>query len=676
MSKIKNSTYPKPRDWDAKVFSMPNIPRGNGFPETLQLILISLLANTPFNTVIKVEGSNSNKTLEDLCVRLRPSGFVRKAEGIWQVTPNAKTWLESEDNLYLSALLNANIRFYSEILVALKSNPKQISELQEIAKKEYNLNWKTKSEILARLNWLKDLGLVAYEDFTYLYSITNLGKKHLEELEYVLPEDLVSSIDTTKGEEKLPVSDWAIDMCDLSSQELNIRKTSIGYFPGSLSSVHDTVSDYLLMMSNPTDISKIVNYSIETYGIKDTSTKSLLSNLNYLGFIERKSRTHYKTTELGEKITAHNYELNFACCIHNKYSFTFEILFELLEKDLDSKQLAVISKVSYGFPSENKSEINKRLTILRNARLIQEFGINAYCLTERGKAFCDKLKQFGYQKIDQNKNETEISDNQINTDLDEYLNEIRLSSRDSSDPDRFEKALREGFSLLGFKAEWLGGSGKTDILLQAPTAPRYAYSVAIDAKSTYSGCVTEGQINFDTLTDHKLKHKANFSVVVGHEFQGERLIDRAEKHKVTLIDIERLETLIRWHEEVPLKSDAYKKIFMQQGIVDLEVIKEDRNKVIREGKLLKAIMQCLSNESNDPVTEGIIQPREIYHLLKHHEKFEPAPTLEEIKFMLEFLSSPLIACVSSTKEGYFALGSLTDAKQKFDFYLKACSTAN
>ncbi|CAM2894791.1 hypothetical protein PALA104618_08125 [Paenibacillus larvae] len=84
-------------------------------------------------------------------------------------------------------------------------------------------------------------------------------------------------------------------------------------------------------------------------------------------------------------------------------------------------------------------------------------------------------------------------------------------------------------------------------------------------------------------------------------------------------------------------------------------------------------MKCLSEESDDPLTEGIMQPKEIYLLLKNQSIFKTLPTIDEIKQMLEFLSSPLIGCIGITKEGYYALGSLIDAAQKFDFYLKACT---
>ncbi|WP_321433628.1 hypothetical protein [Trichococcus flocculiformis] len=675
MAEVDFKEYPVIRSWETKVSAMPNIPRGeNGFQETLKYILTALKNKTPVNTQINIEGSRSNNTLEQLYIRLRPSGFVKKLITGWELSEEADKWLKLDNNLYLAAMLTANIRYFSEILAILKQSSATSRVIQDIASNEYKLSWKTKSEIHARLNWLKDLGLIEFEDFSLKYSITDLGKYFLTEIGYVKSEELKSFIDQTLAEREVPISSWALEMCKMNEEDLRNRKTGMGYCPGSIQDMHNTILDYLLMMDNPTDISTIAEYSAVTFGISEQSTRAFISSLINLEFIERKTKTLYQTTELGRKFPTKNFEVDFAACINNKFLFVSEILLELQKTEMTVKQLTVIAKVSYNFPSENSSEIHKRLHVLRNAKLIQETGVNLFGLTNRGRNFCEILNIY-LPNDTEKKIESQIIERRDSngSKINELLNEIRISSRDSSNPNRFEESLAQAFKVLGFKSEWLGGAGKTDILIQAPTTPKFAYTVAIDAKTTYSGGVTEGQINFDTIVEHRKKHKADFSLVVGREFQGERLVERALKHNVALLDVENLEYLIKMHVEVPLKSDSYRKVFSQTGIIDVHVIEEDRSKIVRDGNLLKAIMKCLFEESSDPLTEGIMQPREIYLLLKNQVNINPAPNVEEIKQILEFLSSPLIGCIGETKEGYYTLGSLMDAAQKFDFYLKACT---
>ncbi|GGK09118.1 hypothetical protein GCM10007063_34430 [Lentibacillus kapialis] len=673
MVKVDSLDYPTIRSWETKIFAMPNIPRAEkGFPESLMYILMSIKDNTPISSTVEIPGSQSERNLEQLYINLRPSGIVNKPSTGWEISQIAQKWLETEDSLYLAAILNANIKFFSEIIHLIKNGYQQTREIQEIANNNYNLNWKTKSEIRTRINWLRDLNLIWFENFSRNHYLTDQGEKFLSTVGYLKPEEIKTYKDATLEEIDVPMSSWAWKMSILDDETKSSRKTGLGYIPGSMQNTHNTIVGYLRMMSTPTEFSTITEYSLVTYGVAESSTRAFITTLMNLGFIQRETKTHYKTSELGGKFPTDNFEMDFACCMNSQFSFFFEILFELKEEHLTAKELAVTAKVSHGFPSENRTEINKRLHILKNAKLIQEAGVSKYSLTHRGELFIEKLQPH-YQVNDEGIDKQGLEESDINgTEVEDLLEEIRHSSVDSSNPSRFEEAVKEAFSLLGFKADLLGGAGKTDVLIEAPTTPKFSYTVAVDAKSAYNGRVTEDQINFDTLAEHKTKHKANYSVVVGREFQGKRLTNRAIKNEVVLINVEELELLIKMHTEVPLKSDSYQKLFAQKGFVNPQVIEEDRNNIRREGQLLQAIMKCLFEESNDPHTEGIMQPKEIYILLKSQNLFTPIPTLGEIKQMLEFLSSPLIGCVGSVKEGYYALGSLTDAAHKFSFYLKAC----
>ncbi len=591
----------------------------------------------------------------------------------WELSDEIYRWLESLDNMYLAAILNANVKFFSEILNILLKGPTQIQQIRDIALNNYHLPWKEKSEIHNRLAWLRDLDMIEYEDFTYEYKITEAGKKFLSIVGYFNHEDIVMDIDSTIDEIEVPISKWALNLCKLTETEILQRKNGIGYFPGNVNSMHDTVYAYLLLMNNPTEVQNIRNYSAETYDIKANSVSALLTALSNLDFIEKKAKRKYQTTELGKNFPTENFEIDFACCINRKCNFVFEILAELYQEDLSIRQLATRGKVSYGFSYKDLNELRKRLHILKNAKLIQEVNTELYSLTNRGANFVDLIKEdIVGETTKKSKNEHTKTTYEHPSFIDKCLTEIRLSSQASSDPTRFEKALQIGFSLLGFNVEHLGGAGKTDILLHASTAPNSAYSVSVDAKSTYYSGVSDSSIDFDTIIEHKNKHETNYAAIVSINFQGDRVVDRAINRGVALINVDSLEKLIRWHTEVPLKLDSYKKIFEQNGLINLKVLEEDRNKIIREGLLMQAIIKCLSDQSNDPFTQGMVQEREIYLLLKYDKRFDMAPDVDEITSMLAFLSSPLIECVGKVKESYYAKGSLQDAAQKFDFYLKAC----
>lgn len=666
--KVDVKEYPKPLEWEDKVFSMPNIPRGEeGLINVLRKFLLLVQSHESPAQIISIAGSESKITLNEVCIRLRPMKLVKKVLNGWELTEESKRWLETQDNLYLAAVLCANIRFLGEILFYLDT-PKKAKDLQEIAIRDYDLNWKTGSDINSRLVWLRQLGLVDFQEFSLLYSRTKLGEEFLNTISVTESVKIDYDYDETADEETIPVADWAIKLTDAVQDNQIVRKPSIGYIPGNMKDFTNTITEYVSLIGKGIEYDKLLAFSKKNYDIAASSLRSFMTTLSNIGMVERKTDTIYASAPLGDKWMESRRILDLVCIFQRNFLFVFELLEELREKSMSYKELAAAAKVSYGFEKENIDEIRKRIAILKAAKLVKNASVDKFVLTKRANVLLDCVKvQRPQRSIETSKDAEKKTEA-----LQDFYMELRLSAKDSNHFERLEKNVKAAFEKLGFQAQWLGGSGKTDVLIHAAGAPKYSYTVAIDAKSTQSGNVTDNLVDFDTLIEHKKKHKANYSVIVGGNFQNERLIKRAIEHGVVLLDIETLEQLIRNHMEVPLRISAYKKIFEIPGIADLHVLDEEREKVMRYGDLLHAVMDCLIEESEDPVTGGLILERDIYRSLRNNDKFKSIPSLEEISSMLEFLASPLIACVEKTKDGYFAVGSLDDAAKKFQFYAECC----
>ncbi len=367
-------------------------------------------------------------------------------------------------------------------------------------------------------------------------------------------------------------------------------------------------------------------------------------------------------------------ELDLLCWINYKYMFVFEILFEIKDKSLSVKELVSIAKVYYGYKSANIDEIRKRIKMLLVNNLIMEDSLGTFTITNKGKLLLNKVS---IQKRSENLVKSDINNEKIsyskNSLIEDKILEMRMASRDSVNPNRLEKILRDIWDILGFNSKWLGGSGKTDILLKTHTTPKFSYSVVVDAKSSASGNVTENLINFDTIKEHKKKHNANYAVIIGEKFQGERLIERAKQHNVLLLNIDDLEQIIRENQNIPLSFDSYRKLFEQNGTANIEILNEDRNQIKRIGILMQSIMDCLIDESDDEYTEGILTERDLYRSLRNEEKIQDISP-NEIHTMLDFLSSPLIGCVGHTKDGYYAIESLENISKKLEFYSNSCKS--
>ncbi|MBQ7874052.1 MAG: restriction endonuclease [Oscillospiraceae bacterium] len=660
------SDYPSAKDWSEKIHSTPSIPGGkNVVVSNLKKLLLAVQNNAPLDQVPQLEESNSKSTLNQLCIhQLSPMNFVeRSSDGKWLLTKCAKKWIESEDELYLAAYFCANVKFFAEILFYLDS-PKTSRELFNIAVNEYDMAWKITTTINNRLVWLRQFGLIEFQEFSLLYSITDKGKAFIKTVNPIMPESISHSGDETLSEDELVLDEQFITY--FRENKTSVRKVGFGYIPGKINEFENTLSDFLTQINKDNKIESINSYALKKYNIKDSSTRSALNTISAMGLIVRKTNTSYAITDLGSYWMESQEFLSLLPLFQLKYLFFFEILTELKDSTLSAKELATLAKVSYGFDKDNVFEINNRIAILKQAKLIINLSAERFTLTNRGKLFLEKYgNTFGIEKPEVNTNGTAAVDNI------DIVSELRMASKDSYNPDRFEKVVKDFFSLIGFDAEWLGGAGKTDVLLKSTGSPLDYYVVTVDAKATSSSAVTDGLVDFDTLKEHQKKHGSNYIAVVGRDFN-ERLIRRATEHHVVLFDIDTLEEFLNIHQKTPQKIATYRKVFEQSGKADLSILDADIRKAESSCSLLIGIMQCLIDESEDPITKGQLSVRDLYMTLRRNPNLVSTPTINEIEIALHFLSSPIIGCVAKEKDFYYATASLKDMARILNFLREKC----
>ena len=220
--------------------------------------------------------------------------------------------------------------------------------------------------------------------------------------------------------------------------------------------------------------------------------------------------------------------------------------------------------------------------------------------------------------------------------------ELRASSVHSADHTRLEAAVRDAFEFLGFRAERLGGSGKTDVLLNAIRGKDHSYRVTVDAKSVGESSSSKGrlrdqQVDWVTLQEHRTNHRADHSMLIGPDPTGERIFARAREYGVTIMSSDELAQLCLQHEEMPLGLGDYEALFAEGGHIDMSPLDGKRNEVARRRDLARAVVGTLADECErlGPMSAGQIQA-----LLKDHPWAE-----EEIQQVLNVLSGDLVAAV-------------------------------
>ena len=361
MYTVPASEYPKAKDWNDKINSTPSIPGGkNVIVSNLKELLLAIQNNSPLDQVPQLEESNSKSTLNQLCIhQLSAMNFVERAsEGKWVLTKEATLWLDSEDILYLAAYFCANVKFFAEILFYLDS-PKTSRELFNIAVNEYDMAWKLTSTINNRLVWLRQFGLIEFQEFSLLYSITDKGKEFLKTVSPIMPEDIAHSEDDTLNEKELVINGKFITY--FKENKNSVRKVGLGYFPGKANEFENVLFDFLTQINYDSKIESINDFALKKYNIKASSTRSALNTISAMGLIERRTNTSYAVTDLGDSWLESYDILSLLPLFQLNYLFFLEILLELKDRTLSVKELVTLAKVSYGFDKENIVVINKHI---------------------------------------------------------------------------------------------------------------------------------------------------------------------------------------------------------------------------------------------------------------------------------------------------------------------------
>lgn len=346
--------------------------------------------------------------------------------------------------------------------------------------------------------------------------------------------------------------------------------------------------------------------------------------------------------------------------LHSRCRFIGEMLFETRTPRSVDDLLAIVS-VRYGLKWDTNTQINNRRGWLQSAGHLTVDGDGMISVTDAGRAL---LARLDLQRPDEGTGasvpkplpspaaptESPATPAATQVPAPEALAlEIESSSTDSGDPNRFERAVRDAFAFLGFEAEWLGGSGQTDVLLDAPLGKESSFSVTVDAKTTAKGSLGDQQVDWQTLDDHRELHKADYCALVAPNPSTGRLAERAQNHHVAVLSARQLAGLVRQHARVPLVLSEYRALFTTGGMVDttdLDEIADDGDRLVR---LAAALCQTLND---DCMTFGPLRARDLWMTLARSEIGEGSSE-EEIQTLLDALGSPLVRAIDgSATDGY------------------------
>jgi hypothetical protein len=222
--------------------------------------------------------------------------------------------------------------------------------------------------------------------------------------------------------------------------------------------------------------------------------------------------------------------------------------------------------------------------------------------------------------------------------------ELEAAERDSANPLRFEDALTRAFTLLGFDAQHLGGSGETDILLVAYLGPD-GYRAVIDAKSSRAGRISDAAINWLALDTHRKHQQAAHAAVVAPAFGGGNLTKWADEYQVALLTTATITEALRLHRQTPFTLHDLRSLLSTAGQapIVLENLSRQHQATLKQWHLLTEILRRV-DDYHHAWPEGMtIHAQNVYFMLVGTRRPEEAPSVVEVQDALTFLASRAVS---------------------------------
>jgi DNA-binding transcriptional ArsR family regulator len=616
---------------------------------TLRRLLEQLEMHPALESRIAWPTENAETTVRDAVRHFGMCGLIRREGQAIRLTEFARHWLRSGDNEYLVTVFHAHVRLIAEILAELTKDELTHESLLEVANEAYGMSWSSLDQLRRRTNWLRAAGLIELR-FDHKLVITSAGR---ETLSAVRIQDPYASDSGCPGHEESahlsePSEALRQILNSLNDAALNKRKPVIGFIPRGDGNVVRSIR-ILATAAAP----RIERAHFQAICKEDFNTKSgdgAISTLKGLGIIEQTGRDQFAATRAAKSWLESEDDLELARLIHSRIFYFGEVLDSLQHADNASKLVGHAERFYEG-SRLNLNEMRTRLHLLRDCQLIEDVGYARYRVTSLGVAFRDSLPKLqvnedtGSTGADTLQAVSAERSSSSRSPIEAVADELVEASVDSDHPMRFERAITNAMEALGLHAEHEGRPGRTDVIVTIDFGAKGSTRLIVDAKSSGSGVITERNIDFDTLMEHKSLHQADAVAVVAPRFEG-RVIGRAEERGVSLVDVHLLAEAVRRQIHTPLAPGEMSALFTDNS---QELLQEAWDRASSETHLLARILRVLHDEAInvDLVFGGALPIEVIYSALRNDAIVQPDITL--IKRALELLASPLVRAV--TKEG-------------------------
>jgi len=293
-----------------------------------------------------------------------------------------------------------------------------------------------------------------------------------------------------------------------------------------------TILNHVILL-RPT-IDDLSEWLKREFGSSQSNARKISLFLRRAGFV-RESAGLLELSEISHRFMESQDGNLVVAQLHARIRFIGEMLGSLRSKPASTDSLLSIANDSYLMSWSTKAQIQRRRGWLQSAGAVEQDDEGRLILTASGRDLLAKLELRG-PEIDPAMSNSDLAETEIDaagppavsTEKSEVVTsliaKLHRTSVDSANPADFENVIRDVFEFLGFRAEQLGGSGKTDVVADADLGRDDSYRVIIDGKTTSHGAIKADRVDWDTINGHRIQHEADYVVIAGPAFGGEELV--------------------------------------------------------------------------------------------------------------------------------------------------------
>lgn len=632
--------------WSGLATTAPSLPGGAEAQVSSLLEVLRAFAGETKSDLV-----SDSESADRIQKQIGPLGLtVRSTEGI-ELTELGHLWVTAPSGDDLFTIMHARIAYFGEMLAQIAESPARVEDLQAHATSDFLMSWTSLDQVRRRLAWLHALGLVE-DGPDRLHRITDAGRVTLARVDLETPEGIRAVLATSQADVVLaPAPPLLASALERAGFETRSRAWSyLTKDPvGALAVLAEQA------VSGTTKEEAVAALSAR-YGISASSAKSFVDAAGALGIYEFVGKYEIATTPLGREWVDHASPLNLVRLLHVRFLGVGEVLRQL---DDVPRTAAEIHHRQFGdSPSAPRQDRTAGvLRYLAAAGAVASIGYARYIITGLGRALLRELPIADMTGVVASVETSTASDASLGLGVELLIAELETASRDSGNPDRFEKACADAFLALGVDAKHLGGPGRTDVLVTVTSSLKVVARAIVDAKSS-AGQLNEGSIKFDALREHAAKHDATLMAVVAPGFDGSgRLTDWAHSNGVVLLTAADLGGLLRAHEAYPFSAQDIVGLLTVDGHED---VKARHAQAIEQLALMTSVLQELSAEARQEHPEPIAA-RDIGRVMRRNGA---TVTDDDVAAVLKFLAQSQVAAVRPESGGAYTLPSAPSVAAK------------